>query len=72
MPFNGPTSGLPAKDNGPGGVGPVLGGYGSEGDAWPLRLYEEYEGLGLTRADGSTLTLFLLGTACKGGVGSCG
>jgi hypothetical protein len=69
----GPIFGLAARENDPGGVGAPLCGF-IEGEACPLRLYEEYEeGLGLVLADGTMLMLLrLVGIPGKGGgVGPC-
>jgi hypothetical protein len=82
--LKGPEPGLGASEYDPGGVGPVLGGYGYDGDAWPLLLYDEYaDGLGLALVDGAggaewfgppggyALTLFRRRVAgCIGGVGA--
>jgi len=68
-----PLAGLCESENDPEGVGPELAGYG-KGDAWPLCVNDESDGLGLAladgMADGRTLTLFRLATCCRG-VGPC-
>jgi hypothetical protein len=55
-------------------VGPELTGYG-KGDAWPLWVNDEMDGLGLAladgMADGRTLTLFRRAACCSGGDGPC-
>jgi len=48
--LKGPDPGLGASEYEPGGVGPVLG---YDGEACPLRLYDEYEGLGLALVEGA-------------------
>ena len=65
-----PLAGLCDSENDPDGVGPELAGYG-KGDAWPLWVKDEMDGLGLPLADGRTLTLLRRTTCCKGGVGPC-
>jgi hypothetical protein len=64
-----PLAGLCESEKDPDGVGPELAGYG-KGDAWPLWVKDEIDGLGLALADGITLTLFRRAT-CGRGAGPC-